>query len=604
MRKVTSDFQSICLKKKYPTDFVFRYRLLAITAHDGDSEFDTQTEGTNGMRACTSSSSTIAIAEPSKSFSSTPATADVRLSVTIKTGDSDDAKGVVTFRSGSDRFIRCDICRQFPLIVKRYGPKKPPAMTTETGTRYRQTIRDEHVRSQYHIECVKADKIKSLRVDDQAPPMDVAVSKANAKMTDFVGKLMIQVYNDGKRLNLSAFSWPSRFVSSEASSAFSSNSECQAKGIIAGDLNLQYVNPPGHLQLMSTIVSSHREELLKKIEQCHAISLRVDGSIDLSQLDKIYVMGKLINSDGSPELVFLGVGEQKERGAKGLMAAVDDALRTVVGDPDTIYRKMSSICTDGANINVGEKNSLWTLLTKRCNAAGSKIPLLKLWCAAHRSELAWKKASKSNGEVSKALSVMSSIASYFHTSSIRSSGLKKIASEHGLKLISLPKLFEIRWTQFTFQLLRGIVVSWKALTMYFGENILDSACAGYRKYLTNYDNLQLIAFLADLLFSYMRFQKNMQGNKLTVISMKKYVTGMISSLSEGAILPGGFEAKLKESLKKDKNGSMFVKDVEVRLLSAAQRAISVKPFVQVRASILVSLKEFLEARFESDEALL
>lgn len=78
--------------------------------------------------------------------------------------------------------------------------------------------------------------------------MDIAVSKANAKMTDYVGKLMIQVYNDGKRLNLSANSWPSRFVSSEASSAFSSSAESQAKGIVANDLNLQYVNPPGHLE--------------------------------------------------------------------------------------------------------------------------------------------------------------------------------------------------------------------------------------------------------------------------------------------------------------------------------------------------------------------
>lgn len=35
------------------------------------------------------------------------------------------------------------------------------------------------------------------------------------------------------------------------------------------------------------------------MNECAAISLRIDSSIDLMQLDKIYVMGKLISLDGS-----------------------------------------------------------------------------------------------------------------------------------------------------------------------------------------------------------------------------------------------------------------------------------------------------------------
>lgn len=516
--------------------------------------------------------------------------------------------GVVTFRSSNERFIRCDVCQKYPEIVKRYVPKRPPPITTATGTHYRADVLEDHIKTAYHIECSKAKRISSLNIEEQeCAPMDIAVSRANIKMVNYVSKLMIQVFNDGKRLNLSAWSWPSRFVAGETSYSFESRPENQMKSIISNGLNLQYVNPPGHLELMTAIVSSHRQEFLKKIENCRTISLRVDGSVDLNQIDKIYVMGKLINLDGTLELVFLGIGEQKERFATGLMAAVDEALKIAVSEPNIIYRKLSSVCTDGANINIGEKQSLWTLLEAKCKSAGSNIPLIKIWCGAHRAELAWKDTAKSVGEVRKVLSTLSQISSHFHTSSLRSGELKEIASsDPSFKLLSIPKLFEVRWSQFSFQLLRSVLVSWQPLVIYFERNAEDSACAGFHNYLTNSRNLQLIAFLADVLFSYSRFQQKLQGDRLTIISMKQHVAAIINALikMDDSPLPGGFEEKFTNSLITNEDGKMFLKGVELLPPRPRRRGRELESIHQLRNKVLNSLKDFLTKRFDAEEKLL
>lgn len=226
------------------------------------------------------------------------------------------------------------------------------------------------------------------------------------------------------------------------------------------------------------------------------------------------------------------------------------SMSNAVKLPNLILRKISLVCTDGTNVNTGDKFSLWVLLDKEMKAAGSNIPVIKIWCAAHRSELAWKIISKSVPEISKVLTVLSSISSYFHQSAIRTAELKQIASEHNLRLLNMPKIFEIRWSQFTFSLVRSVLVSWNASVIYFKNNGADAVCAGHHKYLTQLENVALNAFLADLLFAFSRFQKKLQSDQLTLISMKTHTNAIRKTLNgmETVQLPGAFESNLGEEL--------------------------------------------------------
>jgi len=61
-----------------------------------------------------------------------------------------------------------------------------------------------------------------------------------------------------------------------------------------------------------------------------AISLRYDGSVNRMQIDKIYVLTKLISEEGRPEKVFLGAAEPECRGAEVLLEAVKSACNTTL----------------------------------------------------------------------------------------------------------------------------------------------------------------------------------------------------------------------------------------------------------------------------------
>lgn len=361
--------------------------------------------------------------------------------------------GIVSFHKDKERYIRCEFCRKFSHIVKQHV-SKPPAITTIQGTRFYSRTLTEHVQTRYHKECAKSYRMKSIEVKE-AGPMEIAISKANK---DQVGKLMIQVFADGKCLSLSAFSWPARYVASAASFAYDS-------------------------------------------------------------------------MNGSSELIFIGAAEQTERFANGLMTAVKQALVSNIDDPNIILCKSSSIITDGTNVNSGQKGGLWTLFEKEAKEAGSEIPLKKIWCAVHRSELSWKSTAKSVPEVSDVFNVLSKISTHFHFSGLRTNDLKKVASDHYLRILNLPKIFEIRWTEFTLKLVRSVLVSWKALVIYFEQNKKNAECNGYLNYLTKLVNLQLIAFLADVLFVFSRLQKQLQSNELNLMSMNSYINSAIKIFS-------------------------------------------------------------------------
>lgn len=83
-----------------------------------------------------------------------------------------------------------------------------PPIATKEGTRFRKPELLAHFSKKYHIEAKKA-KLLASGVSEKKGVMDVHISNANKALANHIGKLMIQVYTDGKKLTLSGYSWPS-----------------------------------------------------------------------------------------------------------------------------------------------------------------------------------------------------------------------------------------------------------------------------------------------------------------------------------------------------------------------------------------------------------
>ncbi|KAF0710250.1 E3 SUMO-protein ligase KIAA1586-like, partial [Aphis craccivora] len=125
----------------------------------------------------------------------------------------------------------------------------------------------------------------------------------------------------------------------------------------------QYLTPHSHYDFLQCIVESHRSSFVEEIlNDSFALSLRCNGSVDRTQIDKMYVLIKSISLKGEEKLYFLGAAEPIERGAKGLWTLTTNLKRT--------------LC----------ENEVMS-------------PLITLWCVTHRSNLAWESVSSSVPEV-------------------------------------------------------------------------------------------------------------------------------------------------------------------------------------------------------------
>lgn len=507
-------------------------------------------------------------------------------------------------KDGLRRFVYCKLCVKYPDIVRRFcNNTKLPTIATETGIRFKKEHVERHFVSLYHQKCKETE---SLLKDDSKNTnkklIDMHISEANKARANHIGKLLIQVYTDAKKLSLSAFSWPSRFVASEAGHNFDFNTTNSTT--IPSSINIQYITPSSHLDLLKTITNSCNV-LKEAIENALAVSIHIDGSVDRTQIDKIYMTLKVINSTGDMESLFAAIGQQKNPGALGLMEAVKNGLIDNIGIElyRLIMKNLSSICTDGANINRGEQNGLWALIEIECQSHRTCLPLNKFWCSAHRLDLVWKDLTNSTKDVKRMLDILSSIASYFNQSSVRSEKLKKIAKEKSLKLLSIPKIFEIRWSQWTFTTVLNILKSWNALMAYF-EVVSkgDKEATAYETFLSDVTNLKLITFIADVLHVYQRYQKHLESDSLTIVSLVKHIRGLKTTLNDfkNNDLIGGCFEQLQNSILVNDEGQIFLKMIKLTN-NEVTRSAKKRNFDQLRCDILTTLIESLENRFHTDE---
>ena len=80
---------------------------------------------------------------------------------------------------------------------------------------------------------------------------------------------------------------------------------------------------------------------------------------------------------------------------------------------EQLFKKCTSVVTDGENMNTGAHNGLWALCQKERDASGTNLPLLKIWCAAHRTNLAWKSVCNSVPEVGNLVQTAADLCTFF-----------------------------------------------------------------------------------------------------------------------------------------------------------------------------------------------
>ena len=167
---------------------------------------------------------------------------------------------------------------------------------------------------------------------------------------------MLQVYNDAKKLTLSAYNWPGRIVAALMASEFIfNNSQHNIK------LDRQYINRSCHRELLQIILDSHRKTLANTIKESFASSLRCDGSVDRTQL--------IIDKDAHEQLLFVGAKELEETGAAVCFNTLKDSCtETEAGTDFSILQEVLSIVTDDTNMTSGGEGWATSIAKKAIEA--------------------------------------------------------------------------------------------------------------------------------------------------------------------------------------------------------------------------------------------
>ena len=154
-------------------------------------------------------------------------------------------------------YVRCEPCSQKRNVVKMFKRKaKLPSIAQEAGTIFREPVVASHCRTDFHREAIKVQRISFLLAKElrQSNPMGRAILTAKSQLANRIGSLMLHVHYSANRLSLSSNSLANFF---------------QFTNWDPGDLSidLQYLSPNGHNELLDCIVASHKDILSAKLKE-------------------------------------------------------------------------------------------------------------------------------------------------------------------------------------------------------------------------------------------------------------------------------------------------------------------------------------------------
>ena len=107
---------------------------------------------------------------------------------------------------------------------------------------------------------------------------------------------MMHAFNDAECLTLSAYSWPSRMVTTQISESFDYNSDFTV--FKPTNFDLQYINPRIHRELLHTIVQADITRFRHEMMSTLAASFRCDASMDRVQKDNQFLLMKVMDKEG------------------------------------------------------------------------------------------------------------------------------------------------------------------------------------------------------------------------------------------------------------------------------------------------------------------
>jgi hypothetical protein len=272
-------------------------------------------------------------------------------------------KGERTERDGKKRTtVQCTICHEFEEIAlkKTKNNSLPIAHGIFSHGKPRLVQIIDHVESAAHIAAKEAQALKESWNNRSVKHPWVNLELRNKEeVMKILIRMAFDVYNDCLLQRLSAYSWPSRSLTTFAADNFityvgENGMDSTFVAYQPPPLDLHYRSPECYSEMAESIADCERQKLRHVFDDCIVFSLQVDGSVSRHMKDNKFVSCRFLTSENEMPSFFLNVDTSQSKGADGLL----EVIKKTLNNYDAPIHKLVDITTDGESANARPKNEL------------------------------------------------------------------------------------------------------------------------------------------------------------------------------------------------------------------------------------------------------
>lgn len=284
-----------------------------------------------------------------------------------------------------------------------------------------------------------------------------------------------------------------------------------------------------------------QDRIKERLQASTFLGIMTDESLDIAVQKKLVIYFKLV-IDGKPCIQF---GTNIEV-VNGKAQTIIDAVRNVLKSFGVPLQNVIGFGSDGANVMIGCKNGVATVL-KRMNPA-----LISVWCCAHRLSLIAHWAANAVQDIKKIQDILVRIFKYFKYSAVRNNKLKELKGIMMEKVRKFKKPTAVRWLSLH-EAVDAAEQSWGILVLIL-ENEATAGEGDYAlalsllKEVKTYKFIAMLCVLKDVISPLMKCSKYFQADHIDIELCTNMLEATFDDLSALPDHPGPNITKLHNSL--------------------------------------------------------
>ncbi|KAK6167962.1 hypothetical protein SNE40_021879 [Patella caerulea] len=360
-------------------------------------------------------------------------------------------------------------------------------------------------------------------------------------------------------------------------------------GVTLGNI---YINQIKCQQFTNIIGEDLKQQLIFEIDQCEYFTVLMDGSTDVSAIEKEVIYTLFINKKGERQTKFFRL---KNATAVGIRDCLMEALQEMrVTDLD---KKLIGFMADGASVNLGTRRGVAALLKEEFDW------LIVIHCLNHRLELA-AKDSFNDTHFLDIISMLNSLHSMYQHSPRKIRELKELGEIMNETVTKPEKAMGTRWLQHKRSACQSLIQSYPVIINHM-ENMIEDTSSNikkedkqkYKGYLTKLKSLNFVLYLlyfAKILTPLAKLSLAVQGDSIDLLYALSCLETFYSVLQEDNI----DDASELGYLVQDVNGdNLLFKGVELY-----KGATSVHSFLTHIQTIKTKIESCVKNRFADLES--